>query len=182
MGIGTVTSVFRTLQLITTKLFPVNLGFGRCYIRLLIKTAWNIVPNIVTDRESSNLRFSQRHFGKLSLAQNYGIFRYPVSMSKFALSVWITYTSTVGCVFWLPNSWRPEYLGTPLHKLILQCMYWLHLCSAVPLLTALLTGLPLPIDFSGSPALIGSSFQIIACFYYAFCSAHWWVRGFYDIG
>ena len=131
------------------------------------------MSNIATDRESSNLRFSQRHFGKLSLAQNYGFFRYPVSMSKFALSVWITYTSTVGCVFWLPTSWRPEYLGTPLHKLILQCMYWLHLCSAVPLLTALLTGLPLPIDFSGSPALIGSSFQIIACFYYAFCSAHW---------
>lgn len=151
MGVGTLTSVFRTLQLITTKLLPVNFGF---------------------DRETSNLRFSQRHFGKLSLGHNYGMFRFGVSSLKLLLSIWITYSSTVGCVFWLPQNWRPEYLGTPLHKLILQCMYWLHLCSAVPLLSALLTGLPLPIDFSGSPALIGSSFQMFACIYYAACSAH----------
>jgi len=152
MGSGTITSVFRTAQLLTSRLLPVDwFGF---------------------DRESSNLRFSPRHFGKLSLAANYGMFRYAVSSVKLALSIWLAYSATVGCVVWMPDSWRPVYLGTPLHQLILQCMYWLHLCSAVPLLSALLTGLPLPIDFSGSPALIGSSFQIIACLYYAVCSGH----------
>ena len=151
------------------------------------------------DQEHSNLRFSQRHFGQTSLAQNYGYLKFLMSFSKFCLAIWITKSAIRGFVLKLPRTWLPEYLATPLHKLILQvftvgvikddfrvlegsveifyqgndiifllkCILWLHLCSAVPLLSALLTGLPLPIDFSGSPALIGTRYQICACVYYS---------------
>lgn len=146
MVVGICTSIFRTLQI----LFPFDiLGF---------------------DQETSNLRFSQRHFGQSSLAQNYGYFQFLISFTKFCLSIWVTRSAIRGFVLRLPKSWLPEYLATPLHKLILQCILWLHLCSAVPLLSALLTGLPLPIDFSGSPTLIGSRYQILACVYYSFYS------------
>ena len=132
MGVGTLTSVFRTLQLITTKLLPVNFGFvfsgfsNICSIsrsillifRLKIHRnlfyqmvkfwifsifAWFFKKPFQKDRETFNLRFSQRHFGKLSLGHNYGMFRFWVSSLKLFLSIWITYSSTVGCVFWLPQ-------------------------------------------------------------------------------
>jgi len=143
MSVGICTSVFRTLQIVV----PFDIfGF---------------------DQEHSNLRFSQRHFGQTSLAQNYGYLKFLMSFSKFCLAIWITKSAIRGFVLKLPRTWLPEYLATPLHKLILQCILWLHLCSAVPLLSALLTGLPLPIDFSGSPALIGTRYQICACVYYS---------------
>ena len=173
-GIGTVTSVFRTLQLITSKLLPFEFfGFVRCLSYLGGSSDHLNGKHNHTDRENANLRFSERHFGQLSLGHNYGFLRFPVSVSKLALSVWISYSAMAGMVRRLPVGWRPELMGTPLHKLILLVMLWLHLCSAVPLLSALLTGLPLPVDFSGSSVLIGSSFQIVACLYYAICSAHW---------
>lgn len=72
------------------------------------------------DQEHSNLRFSQRHFGQTSLAQNYGYLKFLMSFSKFCLAIWITKSAIRGFVLKLPRTWLPEYLATPLHKLILQ--------------------------------------------------------------
>ena len=72
------------------------------------------------DQEHSNLRFSQRHFGQTSLAQNYGYLKFLMSFSKFCLVIWITKSAIRGFVLRLPRTWLPEYLATPLHKLILQ--------------------------------------------------------------
>lgn len=150
MVIGIGTSVFRTVQILLPFLSRF-LGF---------------------DHETYNLRFSQRHFGKISLAHNYGYFQFPVSVSKFFLSIWVTRTSIYGLLKIIPKYYIPQYLATPLYKLILQCFIWLLLCSAVPLLSGLLTGLPLPIDFSGSPFLIGSRFQILVCLFYSVHSCY----------
>jgi hypothetical protein len=70
------------------------------------------------------------------------------------------------------NKILPKKFSTPLHKLILHCILFLVLCSAIPLLCALLAGVPLPINFSGSPVLVGSYYQMFFCIYYSLFSLH----------
>jgi len=143
IGMGIICAAFRTLQICLPSFFESD-----------------IAP----------LRFSSIHFGVTSFAKNFGYLCHLVSGLKFCLAVWLTVSGFIGFLSKMPKSWRPRLEGTPLHKLILQCFLFLLLCSAVPLLGALLTGLPLPIKFSGSPALIGSTYQFFACAYYALYS------------
>lgn len=158
---------------------PLYLVLIICSMSLTISACFYRSFQILFDADAKNaLAFSATNFGAISLGKNFifwniSCFELFAATLKFIATIWITISAMRG--FYariLPKKILPRKFSTPLHKLILHCILFLVLCSAIPLLCALLAGVPLPINFSGSPVLVGSYYQMFFCIYYSLFSLH----------
>ncbi|CBY35399.1 unnamed protein product [Oikopleura dioica] len=158
---------------------PLYLVLIICSMSLTISACFYRAFQILFDADAKNaLAFSATNFGAISLGKNFifwniSFIEFFAATLKFMATIWITISAMRG--FYsriLPKKILPRKFSTPLHKLILHCILFLVLCSAIPLLCALLAGVPLPINFSGSPVLVGSYYQMFFCIYYSLFSLH----------